>query len=199
MLLDLLAFFGPFIIGVLLSHALIPERVRTESFFGGVIVICIIYDFLVFSVPFRSVWTELLCLGAGIVTETLTLSSVPSNRPEKEPVRYGGYLRAATIFLMPFVAFPIVGRVNQAQKMAKKLDGVVQKYSGDHGVPSIFVTQQDGSTASIEGIDPLTWNLIHQGKSHLSKPAWSAFGQLDGKPMRVLPKAKVMFLGPFPN
>lgn len=200
MCLDLLAFFGTFIVAALLSQALIPERVRTESYFGGVFVICVIYDFLVFSVPFRSVWTELLCFGAGLVTETLILSCVPSNRPQKGPVRYHGFLRAATFFLMPFVAFPIFGRVHQAQKMAKKLDGVVtRKYSGDHGVPSIVVAQRDGSTASIEGVDPSAWNLMRMEKSRLTKPAWSAFGQIDGKPMRIIPKAKVMFLGPFPD
>lgn len=199
MLLDLLAFFGSFIVGGLLSQ-LIPEKVRTESFFGGVFVICVIYDFLVFNVPFRSVWTELLCLGAGVVTETLVLSCVPSNRPKKGPIRYRGFLRAATFFLMPFVAFPIVGRAHQAQKMAKEIDGIVsQRYSGDHGVPSIVVAQRDGSSTSIEGIDPLAWNQMFPGKSRLIKPAWSVFGQIDGKPIRILPKAKVMFLGPFPD
>lgn len=200
MFLDLLAFFGSAIIGMLLSQSLIPERVRTESFFSGVFVICVIYDFLVFSVPFQSVWTELLCFGAGVLTETLVLSSIPSERPEKGPVQYRGYLRAATIFLMPLVAFPIVGRVHQAQKMAKKFDGVVyRKYSGDHGVPSIVVTQPDGSSTSLEGIDVPAWNVMFSGKSHLSKPAWSAFGHVDGKSMRILPKTKVMFLGPFPD
>lgn len=200
MLLDLLAFFGPFIIAGLLCQWLLTARVRTGRYFGAVIEICVIYELAAFNVPFRSVWIELLCLGAGVVAETLAMSSVAPERPQTETIGYYGYLRAAPIFLLPFVAFTIVGRVNQAQKFAKKLDGVVsQKYSGDHGAPSIMVTQRDGSTTSIEWIDPPAWNLMRMDKSHVSKPAWSAFGQVDGKPMRIIPKAKVMFLGPFPD
>jgi len=200
MFLDLLAFFGPFIVGGLLSQAMIPERVRTGLFFGAVIAFCWIYEILAFSVPFRATWIELLCLGAGVAAETLVMSSIRLDRKEKKPVGQGGCLRAGSIFLLPIVAFTIVGRVNQAQKMAEEFDGVVsQKYSGDHGAPSIVVAQKDGSTASMEGIDPPAWNSMVEGKSRLSKPAWSAYGQVDGNALRILPKARVMFLGPFPD
>ena len=200
MFFDLLAFFGPFVIGGVLSQAMIPKRVRTGLFFGAVIAFCWIYEILAFSVPFGAIWIELLCLVAGIVAETLVMSSIPLNRKEKMPVAQGGCLRAGSVFLLPIVAFTIVGRVNQAQKMAEEFNGLVSlKYSGDHGAPSIVVAQKNGSTASMEGIDPPAWNSMVGGKSRLSKPAWNAFGQIDGNAMRILPKARIMFLGPFPD
>jgi hypothetical protein len=199
LVIDLLCFFGPFVAGGLLSQALIPEKVRTGLFFVGVIILSWIFEALEFSVPFRAAWIEWVCVGVGVVAETLVMSSIRLN-VQREALAAEGCLRGGTIFLLPIVAFTIVGRVNQAQKMAESFDGIVsQKYSGGHGAPSIVVEQKDGSDVSMEGIDRPAWDSMVQGKSQLNKPAWNAFGLVDGKAMRVVPKAYVMFLGPFPD
>ena len=161
------------------------------------IAFCLIYEILAFNLPFRATWIELLFVAAGVAAETLVMSAIPR---DKGTGGEGGFIRALSVFLLPFVAFTIVGRVHQAHKMAQEFDGVVyQKYSGGHAAPSIVVGQKDGSTVSMESIDRPAWDSMVAGRSRLSKPPWSAFGQVDGKPMRILPKAKVMFLGPFPD
>jgi hypothetical protein len=60
-------------------------------------------------------------------------------------------------------------------------------------VPSLEITQDDGTAAWVEGIDRDTWNAIVPGQSWIDKPAWSAYGTLNGGRMRIVPN------GPFPD
>ena len=205
MFYDFLAFFGSFVLAALLGPHIMAGRKRTGWLMAVVIAACVGYEILAFRMPFRAASTELLYALAGTLALGLILMAIPfenqaNGRRSKPPV----YVHRSVVLLfafLPIISFTIESRVNQAQILAAKLDGVVsQAYrSHNHNVPSLVVAQADGSTVTMEGVDLPTWEQIVPGRSHLNKPAWSAYGELDGTRVRVVPWAKVFFLGPFPD
>jgi hypothetical protein len=192
MFLEMLMFFGSGILGALVNHALSPSIRRTTGLALTTWVVCISYEVLAFSLPFRAVWSELLCALAGIMAVVVVMIFLPIGEDyPRATSQAAGCACAITILFWPIVVFTAVDRTHQARQMAEELNGLVyEKYRGGHGVPSIIVLAADYSSAELEGIDPTTWNAMVTGKSQIHKPAWSAFGTLDGKRVRILPHGR---------
>jgi hypothetical protein len=205
MLYDLLAFFVPPVLGTLTCHILMVGRKRTGWLVLTVIAAVIGYEELAFRMRFRGVWTEVLYTAAGTFAVMLIFMTIPFEnqdaRRRSQPKVYAHPSSALLFFLVPVASFTLVGRVDQAQKIATTFDGVVLQayHSRNHNVPSVVIAQADGSTAVMENVDRATWDDLVPRQSHLTKFAWSVDGELDGKPVRIVPKSKVMFLGPFPD
>jgi hypothetical protein len=205
MFLDFLVFFGPPVIGALANQFLMVGRKRTAWLVAVVVAAAIAYEILAFRIPFRSLSTEVGIAIAGTLAIVLIVAAIPlenqSAGRRSRPQVYAHPSLVLVFALLPIVSFTTVGRVSQAQKIAGNFDGVVaQTYrSHNHNVPSIVVTQSDGTTATLEGVELPTWEQLVPGRSQLRKSAWSVYGELDGRVVRVVPQAKVLFLGPFPD
>lgn len=204
MLLSLLAFFVPPVLGALVNRASAPiaDKTRSRRYAVLVLLACIAYEVLAFRVPIRAVWSELVMSFTGAVVVVFIMLAIPLEAgasPKGMPRRNkssenGGCASAAVMLLLPLVSFTLVGRVDHAQKIGVKWNGyVVSKYrSHNHAAPSFELSNGD----EIEGVDRTTWDAATKG-SRLDKPAWSAFGEMDGRHVRMVPELKVMFLGPF--
>src|SRR5258706_2477565 len=194
MVLDLLTFFGTVVVAVLLSRLFAPDRVRNEWLLIVVVPFCLGFEVLAFNMPFCSVWLELLCVLGGTAGLAMIAWALGSGRSVTPPVlgRRAGCFLPLIVAFMPIVSFTMVGRVHHAQQMAQRIEGMVSlKYRSHNSVRSIAVAQDDGSTLMVEGVDQGMWDAVAEGRSRLKKLAWSAVGELDGREVRVVPKAYV--------
>lgn len=68
-----------------------------------------------------------------------------------------------------------------------EISGVVTRVyrSDNHQYKSIEITNGDGSTLRLEGIDATAWSSIQTG-APISKPAWSAVANVGDKSIRLL-------------
>jgi len=199
--LDLLTFFGTFLIAGMLIPKFAPDKAYHGQFFAGVLVLALAFEIFAFKIPFRSAWLELLyvLIGTAVLAAVLCTIVVVEGKSSQPPCREMGCLFVLLIPFFPIVSFTMLGRVHHAQKLAERIDGIVWlKYrSSNHNIRSIAVHQADGSILKIEGVDEEIWNEPSLEKSRLKKVEWSAKGQLDGKDVRIVPKAYVIFFGPF--
>ena len=204
MLLNLLVFFVPPALGAIANQLLAPLTGKTRSRRYAVLLLLasIAYEFLAFRVPIRAIWLELVMDFTGAVAVMLIMIAVPlraatspKGLPQRnKPSENGGCASTAVMLLLPFVSFTLVGRVSHAQQIAAQWHGyIAAKYrSHNHAAPSFKLSNGD----EIEGVDRTTWDAATEG-SRLDKPAWSAFGEMNGHHVRIVPESKVMFLGPF--
>jgi hypothetical protein len=202
MFFDLLVFFVPPVLGALANQSLRSGKTRAAAFWLTVVVACISYEILAFNMPFRASWMELIHVFLGTLAVMLVMILIPLEAPTQQaPSNRAGCAQALVILFLPIVSFTLVGRVNQAQEIAAQYEGKVsQKYhSHNHNMPSLTLIQVDGLKTTIEGVDLPAWDAVVEGESRLNKPAWSVFGELDGKRVRIVPHRHVMFLGPFPD
>jgi len=201
MLLEVLTFFGTAIVAATLSQRFPSDSARSDIQMVGVLPVCVGFGALAFSMPFRSVWLELLLVVLGTLALALIMWALGIGASKLDQRSGAGCFLVLVIPFLPFVSFTLVGRVHQAQQLAQSVDGLVSyKYrSHNHNAPSIVVTRDDGSSVELEGVDKPMWEAIVPGTSRLKKPAWSARGQLDGQVFRIVPKGHAWFLGPFPD
>lgn len=202
MLYLLLAFFVPPMLGVLASQHFMAGRKRTGWHVSAVFTAVIIYENVAFRMPFRGVTNELLYTAMGTLTVVLIFMAIPfenqaSGRSGQQVDAHPSV--ALVYFLLPVASFTLVGRVVHAQQIAARFAGVVIESYHSHHAASIIVKQADGSAVTVEDVERTTWDRLVPGRSHLAKSAWSVYGELDGRPVRVVHPAKVMFLGPFPD
>ena len=200
----LLAFFVPPALGALANQALTPltDWIRSRSYAVLMLLVGIVYEILAFRVPFRAIWLELVmdftgAIAVMLIMIGLPLNEVPSPRhmpPRDKPRVNGGCASAAVFLLFSFVLFTLPLRVSHSQAIAAEWKGYIalKYHSHNHGSPSFRLSNGD----EIEGVDPTTWDAAPNG-SRLDKPAWSAFGDIDGHHVRIVRETKVMFLGPF--
>lgn len=186
MLYDLLAFFGPFVVAGLTRNSSLARQMRTSWWVPVAFAATLGYEVLAFKLPFRSLWAEFACAIAGTLTIALIFTVFPFEGQRDGP----RWLRAASVLLLipllPIISFTLVGRVNQAQKIAVQCDGIVSQTYRSRGIPSLVVTQADGSTVTMDNVDRATWEHVVPGRSHLKKPAWSVDGELDQRPVRIV-------------
>jgi hypothetical protein len=195
--IDILSFFGPVIVAALLASVVIA---RTKGRPGPSWIIAAVsgtvtYEVLNFSLPFRSPWLEIVVVA--FATGVLTLAMVVMLANQKPN---GSALAVVvTWVILALVSIASTGRVAHAQKMAWSCDGVIAlKYrSHNHAARTLVVSRPAAPDVTFEGVDEPLWNVVQLGRSYLRKPAWSAFGTLDGKRVRIVPDRLALFhMGP---
>ena len=203
MVLDLLMFFAPFLIGGLANPIVAKAGDRTLLLPLAAIMVFLGYEILAFHVRFMGLQTELFVTLAGALQVILIVLSLPVDDKQRNAIETTWATKVGSLcfLLIPVAAFTPVGRVAKAQQMAAQFEGTVTRkyHSNNHNEPSLVVAQIDGSFRSLENVDKQLWASAIEGHSHLKKSPWSAFGQLDGQNIRVVPPGSVMFLSPFPD
>jgi hypothetical protein len=167
----------------------VPAEARQRrSLVAAVIIVCVCYEILMSQVPFRATVLEFIYTAFGAVAVALVMTAAPIEDEAPGTRPKFGCLSTIALLLLPIVLFTSVLRVNQAQRIAESYDGVVsQKYhSHNHGEPTLVVRHSYDWTITV-AVPSTVWDAAVEGRSHLSKPAWSAFGELDGKRMRIVP------------
>jgi len=192
-------FFTPFIFGGSILHQFrgrkpvgVPLHLCAVG--GGVTTL-----FLLYHVRFFSLWCELLLAVFCTVTIPPLMLALFQDKGQNESspqsskeISNAGCIRGclyALLLLALFVSieFSAFSRVLHAQHLAEDLEGlVVYKYrSRNHAQPTIVVSGSHGKD-TLEGVYLPAWDVISSGKSMLKKPAWSAFGTIDGVSYRIV-------------
>lgn len=190
MLLALLMFMGPFVLGVLVRKTPILRATpysRVAALAIGASFGCLL---LLYRVRFFALWSELLIAIASMLSIVLIMLVMPIDDQSERDKPEGCGLWLLVIGSLVMVSCSAMGRVDYAQKLATKLDGLVSyKYrSRNHNQPAVVVTSPGGASIDFVGVDAVTWDAIHVGQSHLKKPAWSGIGELDGRSVRIVRK-----------
>jgi uncharacterized membrane protein YuzA (DUF378 family) len=191
-----------FLIGAILSRALVMGKTRTTRDALLVIGVCCAYLIVAFTMPFWAALAEIIYVIFGIAAVTLIMTGIADPETQKQTPARAGCLYAFSVFVfLPLVLFTSAMRAYQAGEIASSYDGIVTaKYrSSNHAAPSIELIADSGETTTVEGVDLPAWNAIVEKRSHVAKPAWSVFGQVDGKPFRLVPQKRVFGIGPLPD
>jgi hypothetical protein len=180
--LTLIPFFGGAVVGMLLSR-----RVQSRWWAAavGFIASCG-FVVLLLGAPLRSWKSEVLIAVAGAVALVPTFVAYGNSYLGR---KQGDWVALLVVPMILAVFMPLSVRLTYASRVLWSCDGmIVQKYrSTNHNARTLHVRNVDGGEARLEGVDQRLWADARIG-GDLRKFAPSAFGELDGRAMRVVPR-----------
>jgi len=185
------------VFGSLIVSALVARQFRgissTPKMKGAVLAATFLCVAMLTTIHYRRIAVEILLVlvslpvaGFGMwAAQTKVEGSAGAGRPKIEihPI----------VICCVLVCLAVSSRIFQAERLSTELSGLVSsKYiSHNHSSRAIVVTRSDQTTIAFEGIEEQAWNSINEGRSSINKPAWSAFGTIDGTSMRIVTKANL--------
>jgi hypothetical protein len=195
---DLIAFLAPFCLGLSVRRLWTTGERLLRVFSALAVTACVAYLYVAFSVPFEAIWIELLFAAVGIFAVVCATVATPAAAVDSQNL---SKLSLPVFFIIASVSFTMEARIDLALHLRLSLNGLVATkfFSSNHHQRSITIVGDDGLTTSVEGVDVDAWNAMVEDRSRLSKPAWSAFGEVDGKHVRVIPQRYVFFAGLLPD
>ncbi len=173
----------PFIAGFLIAG-----RMKQEGYLLVAVIVVALCALLLLGMPFWGVWCEAILGVAATLAFIPVYLCIPFGRHEN---RVRLYPRVVFVLLLPLIVaimMPWTYRVDYAVGVTWACDGpIASKYMSNGGNKAILEVQCSRGMVTLEGVDVALWQQARVG-NWVQKPKGSAFGALDGKPIRVVPR-----------
>jgi hypothetical protein len=177
----------PFVGGGLLAGALARHIRRRVILLPLSLVSLTVYVALMLYAPFRAWTIEAVVAASALVSLAIAFRLFVSLGIHQRSGTFTPlwlYLWTCTVIVTVFMSWS--ERCGYVETLAWSGQGIVRAKYRSHGAPCLKV-ETTGSLSSLEVIEASLWDRILLG-DRLKKPAWSVFGELNGQPVRIVPR-----------